>query len=124
MRPLKRALLSVLCLLGACLYLEPQPQVVDQPFHNLQDTPKQFTEEVSPPLWPDEIREYIRAKEADGWWLHDQHPAGGSRPSHEVPDAVPSWWVADNFDGSKIRDIPNDPIKHKTILVFRRYGVK
>lgn len=110
--------------LGACVYLEPSPPVVDRQFHDLQDSPKQFTEEVSLPLWHEEIADYVKMKEADGWWLYDQYPAGGDRPRHDVPDVIPPWWLADNFDRSKIVDIPNDPIKHKTILVFRRYGTK
>lgn len=111
-------------LVSGCIYLEPNPRVVDKPFHDLEDTPSQFSDFVSPPLWQEEIQPYIKKMEADGWWLYDQHPAGGERPPHVVPDTVPTWWMADNFDRSKVKDIPHDPIKHKTILVFRRYGVK
>ena len=114
----------ILTSLGGCLYLEPSPPVVDRPFSELTDAPRQFTELCSPSLWLDEIRPYIGKMEADGWFLYDQYPAGGERPRHEVPDTVPIWWAADQFDRSKTVDIPNDPIRHKTILVFRRYGVK
>jgi hypothetical protein len=117
MSPVKRLL--PLALVG-CVNFEPYPGGVDRQIHALQAPSTQYSLEVSYPLWPDEVEAYVQKKESDGWHLHDQYPAGGETLKQEVPDAIPSWWSASNFTPSKVRELRDDPLRRKIILVFRR----
>lgn len=90
-------LVVALVFLGGCVHHMPNSERIERPPHKIELEPDRFTQRVSPPLWPDEVDEYIQQMRSEGW-----------EPLYRYPAAEPGTFL-------------DDPIKHKVIVVFQRY---
>lgn len=95
---MKAAMSALAVLLGGCIHFEPNPGSTQVPLHARTVMPAGTVRIASPPLSPEEVDSYVESMREDG------------------------WWVADHADASR-RGIPgDDPLRHKVIVIFERYG--
>lgn len=83
---------------GCTVGREPNVTYVYHPTEYVSVAPDRFEEQVLEPMWPE-----------DAWAVADRMQSEG-------------WWVADVSDAGAPTAPGDQPIRHKIILVMRRYA--
>lgn len=92
------AVLALILAAGCTVGREPNVTNVYHPTEYITLAPDRFEERVLEPMWPEEAWAAAERMQSEGWWVADVSNAG-------------------------VATVPGDqPIRHKIILVMRRYA--
>lgn len=82
--PMRWGWMALPLLLAACGTSEPRPADVETTAHEWRIPSERTQEKVSPPLVYEELQDYVRRYEGQGWKLRSYEAAGAEFPSRYV----------------------------------------